>query len=71
MRLNKGKCIYFVMNGKANIHFTDGIRLKNDEETKYLGGVITRKHLARKEVEARIRAALITANKLKRLFQEN
>ena len=48
MRLNKGKCIYFVVNGKANIHFTDRSKLKHDEETKYLGGVIARKHLTRK-----------------------
>ena len=57
------------MNGKANIHFTDGSKLKNDEEAKYLGGVITRRLLTRKELEARISVAFVTAKKLKLCFK--
>ena len=42
MKLNQGKCNFIAVNVRSppNVHFSDGTKLKQVEQTVYLGGVI-------------------------------
>ena len=70
MKLNKDKCLYINMNTKAKIKFGDKKEMKNAEEATYLGSAMSRKHLTRKEIEARISSALGTVKKLRLFYKK-
>ena len=58
------------MNTKAAVKFADGTAVKSVEEAEYLGSVMTSKHLTRKELERRLRKALVTCMKLKTFWRK-
>ena len=53
------------MNGKANIHFSNGQPLKEVDQAPYLGGIMCNDASRWKEFSNRISKALITCNRLK------
>ena len=64
LRLNYDKCNYIEMNGKANIHFSNGKPFKEVDQAPYLGGICN--DASRwKELNNRITKALVTCNRLK------
>ena len=65
------KCVYITMNCTATIRFDSGDLMKKTEETTYLGSVMTRKHLTRKELEARLGAAMQTVKRLRIFFKKS
>jgi len=70
MKLNKNKCVHISMNCKAKIKFSDGKEMKSADEATYLGSNMSKKHLTRREIEARISSALNTAKKLNIFFKK-
>ena len=54
LRLNYDKCNYIGMNGKANIHFSNGKPLKEVDQAPYLGGIICNDASRWKELNNRI-----------------
>ena len=71
LRLNKEKCEVVQMNGKADIHFSDGIKLKTVEKATYLGGIVNANASRADEINSRISKALSTCSKLKEFFKKN
>jgi len=70
MKLNKNKCVHISMNCKAKIKFSDGKEMKSADEATYLGSNMSKKHITRREIEARISSALNTAKKLNIFFKK-
>ena len=50
LHLNKSKCVYLGMNGKANVHFKDGTQIEKVGDTPDLGGIIEDKGGTAKEI---------------------
>ena len=65
LKLNKSKCYYVGMNGKANIHFKDGTKIEKADQVTYLGGTITATASREAEISSRMTKALATCQKLK------
>jgi hypothetical protein len=70
LKLNHSKCFYVGMNGTANIHFKDGTRIEKADQVTYLGGTITSDSSRSKEINNRMRIALITCQKLKLFWRK-
>ena len=70
LKLNHSKCFYVGMNGKADIHFKDGTKIKKVDEVTYLGGKITSDASRSTEINSRISKALGTCRKLKTFWRK-
>ena len=68
MKFNKDKCEVIAMNGYADIHFSDGVRLKTVNKATYLGGVISNNAGRQNDINNRLSKALATCGKLKEFF---
>ena len=71
LKLNNSKCFYIGMNGKADIHFADGTKVKKADDVTYLGGTITSDSSRNAEITSRMRKALATCHKLKLFERKN
>ena len=58
------------MNGSANIHFGDGIKVEKADTMTYLGGTITADSSRNAEISARMTKALATCHKLKTFWRK-
>ena len=65
LKLNYDKCNYVAMNGKTDIHFSNGQKLKEVDQAPYLGGLICKDASRWRELNNRISKALVTCNRLK------
>jgi len=71
LTLNRSKCFYIGMNGKADIHFRDGTKIKKADKVEYLGGTITTQASRNAEISNRMSKALGTCKKLKIFWRKN
>ena len=65
LKLNCDKCNYVGVNGKANIHFSNGKPMQEVSQATYLGGIICNAASRWKELNNRISKALVTCNRQK------
>jgi hypothetical protein len=64
MKLNQTKCEALVFGGRAAIKFEDGTPVKQVSEAKYLGCFLNTHADAGRELRARMRAAIITMQRM-------
>ena len=65
LKLNRGKCEYIGMHGKADIKFKNGVRVKHASESVYLGSKIAGNGSREAEIQHRLSKALLPASRLK------
>ena len=65
LRLNYDQCDYSGMNGKANIHFSNGKAMQAVSQATGLGGIISSDASKWGELNNRISKALVTHNRHK------
>ena len=66
MKINFGKCINLTANGKqSNFEFLDGTRVPRKDKATYLGAILSVHFDNKSELDSRIAAVNVTANKLK------
>jgi hypothetical protein len=60
LKLNRNKCEVILTGGNADIHFSDGTRVTQKDEVKYLGCQINNTSDVNKELNGRIAACMAT-----------
>ena len=64
LNFNKGKCVSMSFHGRGKPKFQNGEVIKEQEETMYLGGVISKHHDITKEVHGKLSSCFAVLNKL-------
>ena len=64
LKLNRLKCELLHTGERADVHFSDGVKVKRKTEVRYLGCMLNDKADVKKEVSARIASCMGTLKKL-------
>eukprot|EP00969_Alexandrium_andersonii_P211102 9324026-Alexandrium_andersonii.AAC.1 len=71
MALNKSKCVCVTMNTRSKVKFVDGTVMREVDEAKYLGSVITKESSRFAELNDKLRKAMVTAIRLERFWKKS